>query len=160
MRYKVVPPVRDVAFLYDASEALPIVPDSVEDCCTRIRDGTDLPSRDVAREFLTFMEALGLAREAERGYHRVRDPPAAEALPARFRERVYAVDEMLEALEAAEEPVDPHAVFDEVRDVVPRWERDRHADWAAVWTDRVERLLEWAVVFGLVERTDEGYRPA
>ncbi len=158
MRYKVVPPVRDVEFLYEAAEALPLVPGSVEDCCTRIRDETNLPSRDVAREFLTFLEALGLASEADRGYHRVRNPPGEADLAVHFQERVYAVEEVLAALDAVDDPLDAARVFEEVRDVVPRWERDRHANWEAVWTNRVERLLDWADVFDLVTRTDEGYR--
>jgi hypothetical protein len=157
MRYKVIPPVRDVAFLRGARETLPLVPDSVEDCCTRIRDGTDLPSRDVARETLTFLEALGFAAEAERGYHRVRDPPTEAELAARFRERVFGAAEVIEALEAADEPLEPESVFDAVRDLVPRWERDRHPDWEAVWLDRTESLLGWAVAFGLAEQRDGGF---
>jgi len=160
MRYKVVPAPADRALLADVHGALPLVPGSVEDCCTRIRDRTTIPSRDEAREWLTFAQALGLAAETERGYHRVRDPPDEAELADAFEGRIFGVDVLLGALADADEPLDADAGFAAVRDIVPRWERDRYTDWESEWTDRVERLLEWCVVFGLVERSDGGYTAA
>lgn len=160
MRYKVVPPVRDVEFCYEAADLLPLVPGSVEDCCARLRDGTDLPSRDLAREMLTFLEALGLVAETERGYHRVRDQPDRAALAQAYRNRVFGVAEVLDALRAAEGPLTPDEAFDALREDVPEWERARHPDWEAVWRDRTRRLLDWTVEFGLARATDEGYEPA
>ncbi|PSQ51766.1 hypothetical protein BRD20_09585 [Halobacteriales archaeon SW_8_65_20] len=37
-------------------------------------------------------------------------------------------------------------------------ERARTDDWESTWTRRVERLLGWAVLFGLAERVETGYR--
>lgn len=154
MRYKVVPPVRDVAFLREVRAALPLVPDSVEDCCARIRDRTGCPSRDEAREYLTFCQALGLAAESDRGYHRTRTDLDDADLAERFRDAVFGAREVLAALDGESRTADE--VYAEVREVVPRWERDRHADWEEVWRERIERLLEWGVAFGLVRRSEDG----
>ncbi|SFR93797.1 hypothetical protein SAMN05216559_1376 [Halomicrobium zhouii] len=156
MRYKVVPEARSVAFLRDVQAALPLVPGTVEDCCSRIRDRTGLPSRDVAREYLTFAQALGLAAEGDRGFHRTREDPSEDDLADRFLEHVFGAREVVDALDEGSKTV--AETFEAMRDVVPRWERDRHTDWEAEWLDRTERLLEWAVEFGLVERSEDGYR--
>ena len=156
MRYKVVPESRSVAFLREVQAALPLVPGSVEGCCSRIRDRTDLQSRDEAREYLTFAQALGLAAEGGRGFHRTREEPDDGELAERFRENVFGAREVLDGLEAGPRPVEQ--TFDEIRESVPRWERDRHSDWASEWFDRTERLLEWGVEFRLAERTEDGYR--
>jgi len=156
MRYKVVPEPRSVRFLRDVQAALPLVPGSVEDCCSRIRDRTGLASRDIAREYLTFAQALGLAAEGDRGFHRTREDPSNEELGDWFLERVFGAREVVEAVEDGSNAVDE--VFDEIRELVPRWERDRHSDWESEWIDRTERLLEWAAEFGLVARSGERYR--
>jgi hypothetical protein len=160
MRYKVVPGPVDEDLLHAVREAVPLVPGSVEDCCTRIRDRTGVPSREKAREWLTFCQALGLVDETDRGYYRVRDPPDGEALAAAFEDGVFGARELLDVLDTADDPLDPAAVFEAVSDRVPRWERDRDPGWEAEWHDRVRRLLEWGVVFGYLDRTDDGYRPA
>lgn len=157
MRIKVVPDPADRALLTDVAEALPLVPGSVEDCCTRIRDRTSVPSRDAAREWLTFAQALGLAAETDRGFHRVRDPPGDDALATAFPENVFPVEEVLAALADADGPLETVDVFEAVRDVVPRWERSRHADWESEWQDRVALVLDWCVAFGLAERVRDGY---
>jgi hypothetical protein len=157
MRIKVVPAPADRALLSDVHEALPLVPGSVEDCCTRIRDRTTVPSRDAAREWLTFAEALGLAAETDRGYHRVRDPPGDEELAAAFAANVFPVQEVLDALANTSEPLDAAGVFTAVREDVPKWERSRHADWESEWQDRIELVLVWCETFGLVEASDGRY---
>jgi hypothetical protein len=157
MRYKVVPAPADRALLSEVHGALPLVPGSVEDCCTRIRDRTTVPSRDEAREWLTFAEALGLAVDTDRGYHRVRDPPGDEELASTFVENVFPVEEVLDALADASEPLDAAGVFARVRDDVPKWERDRYADWEDEWTDRITVVLDWCVAFGLAECVDGRY---
>jgi hypothetical protein len=157
MRYKVVPAPANRSLLTDVHEALPLVPGSVEDCCTRIRDRTSVPSRDEAREWLTFATALGLAAETERGYHRVRDPPDDDTLTDNFRKGIFGVEEVLAALGDADTPLDDSAVFESVRDIVPRWERNRYADWESEWTERVGLLLLWCEVFELCARSDGGY---
>jgi hypothetical protein len=156
MRYKVVPPVRSTDFLREAAGTLPLVPGSVEDCCSRIRDGTAVTSRDEARENLTFMQALGLVAEAERGFHRVRSPPGDEALTQAFRERVFGAQEVLGAV--ADDQATADEAFEIVDDEIPQWERDRHEDWEAEWRERTDRLLGWAAVFGLVTVEDGQYR--
>ncbi len=156
MRYKVVPESRSVEFLREVQAALPLVPGTVEDCCSRIRDRTDLQSRDEAREYLTFAQALGLAAEDGRGFHRTREDPPEEELAERFLSNVFGAREVLEAVD--ETPNTVEATYDEIRELVPRWERDRHSDWEAKWQGRTERLLEWAAEFGLVERSADGYR--
>jgi len=156
VRYKVVPPATSVDRLRGAHEALPLVPDTVEDCCTRIRDRTEgVRSRDEARELLTFLQALGLAGEVEEGFFRSRDPPADDALPAAFEEGVYGAREVLDALAEAAEPKSAKWVFETaVAPIVPRWERSHEEDWRASWRERTERLLGWGAIFGLVERVD------
>jgi len=150
----------DEDLLRAVTQAVPLVPGSVEDCCTRIRDRTALDSREEAREWLTFCRALGLVRETDRGYYRVRDPPDGEALAAAFEENVFGARELLDALDAADEPLSAEAAFAAVRDAVPRWERGRDPDWESEWRGRVRRLLEWGVAFGHLERTGGGHRPA
>jgi hypothetical protein len=155
MRYKVVPEPRSVAFLREVQQALPLVPGSVEDCCTRIRDRTDLQSRDAAREYLTFAQALELAVEGDRGFYRSREEPGESALAQRFEARVFGARELLDVLAAGPQTED--GCFDALRETVPQWERDRHADWEGEWRERTERLLEWAVVFELVETVTGRY---
>ncbi|MFB6309296.1 MAG: hypothetical protein ABEH35_08200 [Haloarculaceae archaeon] len=161
MRYKIVPEPRSIERLRAAADAVPLVPGSVEDCCTRIRDETDVASRDEARELLTFLQALGLVAESERGFHRVRDDRSRAELVAAFRKRVFGAEEILTALEERTgKPQDSDQVFEFLRASVPQWERDRHTDWEAEWRERTARLLEWSVRLGLAERAEGGYRSA
>lgn len=160
MRYKVVPGPADEELLRAVSAAVPLVPGSVEDCCTRIRDRTAIPSREEARRWLTFCQALGLVNETDRGYYRLRDPPDDDALTAAFEESVFGAREVLDALDSADQALGAEAAFEAVRETVPRWERDRDPDWEAEWRERARRLVEWAVVFGHLERVDDGYRVA
>lgn len=155
MRTKVVPPARGLEVLQAAQGALPLVPGSEADCCTRIRDRTEIPARDEAREWLTFLLALGLAAESERGFHRVRDPPSDEALGQAFRAEVFGVRELLAAMDG---PQTEERAFDALRPAVPQWEHNHHTDWEAEWRERARRLVEWAVVLGHLERVDDGYR--
>ena len=158
MRYKVVPPAPDSLDRIEAVwQAVPIVPDPEESCCQRLIADADVPSQDVAKEWLTFCRALGLATEGPRGYSRVRDGYNPAAFPDRFRERVYAATETLAVLADAKDPIDAKAVFDRLRDRVPAWERARSTDWAETWRERVARILEWAVLFDLAESRDGGY---
>jgi hypothetical protein len=157
VRFKVVPPAPDsLGTLETARRAVPLVPRSEDDCCARLMDRAGVPARDEAKEWLTFMRALGLVAEAERGYRRTREPLETDRLAAAFRERVYGVEEFLGALDV-EKAVSTDGAFDRFAESVPTWERARHADWERVWHERVERLLEWATLFGLAERADGGY---
>ncbi|WP_049898974.1 hypothetical protein [Halococcus agarilyticus] len=158
MKFKIVPEPRDAAFVAEAQRALPLVPGSENDCCARLVERTDLAAREVAREWITFLRALGLAEETESGYRRLRRDPASDDLAAAFREHVFGADAVLGVLDTADEPLGVEAVYERFREEVPNWERYRRADWDEEWRKRVERLLDWAVVFDLAERVDGAYR--
>lgn len=157
MRYKIVPPARDREFLLAVRDALPLVPGSEDDCCTRISDRTAVESRADAREWLTFCQALGLAAETDGAYHRLRGDPDTDTLAERLHENVFPTRELLTVIEA-DGPLTADEAFEALRERIPRWERSRTADWEAEWRERVENLLEWCVVLGLAERVDGGYR--
>lgn len=163
VRFKIVPPVPDsLDALAAVRGAVPRVPRPEEDCCARVVGAGVTGARDEASEWLTFARALGLVAESDRGYRRAAafdpdDPGDRATLRERFRERVYAAEELLSVLAAAEEPVAPDAAFDRLRDRVPAWERRHHGDAEAVWRERVERLLGWATLLGLAARVDGGY---
>jgi hypothetical protein len=157
VKYKVAPEPRSPSFLGEAQATLPLVPSPDQDCCARLMDGTDVADREDAEEWITFLQALELVAETDRGYQQLDVDPDEADLAAAFRERVFGVEEVLAALESAG-PATAEAVFEEVRAIVPQWERNRVPDWETKWTGRVERLLEWAVRFDLVERVDGAYR--
>lgn len=155
MRYKVAPPARSRSFLETAREAIPLVPDSEGDCCRAIQTATDISDRETAQKYLVLLQALGLVAESERGYYRTRTDPERADLAAAFEESVFGVDRVLETLD--NDPQTPASVFDALRDEIPRWERERHADWEAVWRDRTANLLEWTVEFGLATESGGAY---
>lgn len=157
MRYKVAPEPADEDLLFGTHEALPLVPGSVEDCCTRVRDRTAVPSRENAREWITFLQALGFAAETDRGFYRVREVPDRTTLRENFLNRVFGAREIRDTLRAAGEPLAPPDVFEQIREIVPRWERDREPAWETEWQDRVETLLAWGVVVGIFEERDGAY---
>jgi hypothetical protein len=158
MRYKVAPaPPGDVDGLFEAQRAVPLVPESTDDCCARLQERLDLTARESAREWLGFLEALALATETDRGFERRRGDPDPSVLGERFRTHVFGARELCSALEGADGPLTVEDAFAAVRESVPTWERNRHEDWEAEWRDRVQALLEWAVLFGLADREGEGY---
>ena len=154
---KVVPPAPDsLDVLTEVWRAVALVPEPEESCCARLMDRAGVPAQDEAKEWLTFQRGLGLVREGERGFYRVRDAPPEEVdLQTRFREGVYGVETLLDHL--GDRPLDADEAFDRFEARVPNWERHHDTDWRSVWRERVRRLLDWAVLFGLAERTPEGY---
>jgi hypothetical protein len=159
MQFKPVPsPPDSLEFVEQARSTVPLVPKSEHDCCGRLMERTSVDLRGDAETWLTFLRALELVEEYERGYARTRTEFDRDAIAAAFEERVFAADAVLDALRSTDEPLSADAVFDRVEDVVPRWERDRHPDWRDVWRHRVADLLEWAVLFDLAERSGGGYR--
>lgn len=156
MKFKVVPAPRSRSFIEHAQKTLPLVPSTEADCCGLLLADTDLTSRDVAREWITFLQALGRLAESDGKYYQRKNSP--EDLATAFCENVYAAETVVAVVEQGEQPLTATEVFDRVREAVPQWERNRRQNWQAVWHERVERLLEWAVVFELIERTDGKYR--
>jgi len=161
VRYKVAPaPPADRDGLTRAKRAVPRVPSAEDDCCARLRDRLALASRDDGREWLTFLDAVGLATETPRGFRRTDRDPGDDAVATAFRERIFGVSELLAALDDAEESLAVSDAFDALRPAVPTWERNRHDDWERVWTERTRRFLDWAVLFGLATRDGDRYRSA
>lgn len=156
MRYKPVPDPSVAVTLSEAQSAVPLVPEVTEDCCARLVARTAIPSADAARTWLTFLQALGLVREVGEEFVRTERAPDDSAVGTAFRERVYGAEEVLSVLDGAEQPVAAEAVFEAV-DLVPRWEGHREVDPEAIWEDRVEYILEWAVRLGLAQKTASGY---
>lgn len=150
-----------LAFLETARLAVPLVPGSEDDCCARLMARVDeVASRDQARTWLTFLRALGLAREtASGGFVRTDAPVNRGALADAFRERVFGARELLSILAAAaDEPVSAAEAFEAFEPTVPNWERHKDPGrWREVWRERVERLLDWAVLLGVAARRDGGY---
>jgi len=158
MRYKTVPEPRELEDLIAIRNAVPLVPGSEEDCCSRIASRTTVAGRDGAREWLAFLRALGLVAKGEHGFRRTREDPAVDTLADRFLENVFGAGELLTAA-SREDQIDVEGAFGALRDSVPRWERRHHADWEAEWRESARRLLEWGVVFGVLERAgDDRYR--
>ncbi|RLM57119.1 hypothetical protein DVK02_04810 [Halobellus sp. Atlit-31R] len=158
MRFKLLPdPPETIDVVADAQRAVPLVPGSEDDCCARLMRRLDFPSRDIARTWLTFLRALELASETPSGFVRESTEPTPEHLRAAFRGRVYGAREVLAALDT-DAPRSVETVFDEFEDRVPVWETHRAAeDWRDVWRERVERILEWAVLLDLAAERDGGY---
>jgi len=160
VRYKVAPePPAELGGIARAQRAVPRVPGSEDDCCTRLQQRLDLSTRDDGREWLTLLDALGLATETDRGYRRTDRDPSDGAVATAFRDRVFGGAELLAALAEARGPLTVDDGFAAVRDIVPTWERNRHDDWERRWRERTRRLLDWAVLLGLATRVDGGYRP-
>jgi hypothetical protein len=155
MKYKVVPEPASRAALEGACRAMPLVPGSEDDCCARLLADTDLASRDSAREWITFMQALGLVAERDGEFYRTGRSPDEVDLAGAFRERVHPAEAVLDVLAESDAPLDAATVFERCVEVVPRWERSRRTDWDDVWRERVGRVLRWAVVFDLAEQVAE-----
>lgn len=137
--------------------ALPLVPGSEDDCCARLQERADVPDRSSAGEWLEFLCALGLARETETGFVRTRDDLDQTTLAANLRSGVVLADDVLDELAAVDSPRSADAVFEAVRDRVPRWEQRKRDDWTDLWRERTERLCEWAVRLGLATEREDGY---
>lgn len=158
MRFKVVPAPADLSLLEAVHGALPLVPEGVDDCCTRVLDRTDVTARDDAREWIAFLEALELAEQTPRGYERVRTDVETHRLAKAFERRVLGAEELLDAL-GEHGPLTVDEAFERLRPVVPEWERNRNPEWESEWHERTRRLLAWSETFGLAVRDDSQFRP-
>ncbi|ELZ33526.1 hypothetical protein C474_05580 [Halogeometricum pallidum JCM 14848] len=158
MKFKLVPaPPDELGFVADAQRAVPLVPGTEDDCCARLLRRLDLPSRDVARTWLTFLRALELAEEtADGSFVRLQREPTETHLRDAFRRRVYGASDVLDAL--SPDPKTVEDVFAGFDDRVPAWERHRAVEnWRDVWTERVGRILDWLVLLGLAAAEGSGY---
>jgi len=160
MRLKVVPEPPDggddsgaLAFVATVRDALPLVPGSETDCCARLVARTDIESRDVAREWLTFLRALDLAERTDSGFRRLRTDVERDALAGAFLANVHGAREVRDSLADADGPLTADEAAERVP--MPDWERQRHPDPEAVWRERIARLLGWAAALGVAERTGE-----
>ncbi|AFK20278.1 hypothetical protein E6P09_13780 [Haloferax mediterranei ATCC 33500] len=156
MRRKPVPPAPDsLDRLWDAHRAVPLIPGSEDDCCGRVAERLDV-TPDEGRDWLVFCQSLGLAREVSRGFERVRGDRQKEELRTAFVEHVFGAQEVLDAL--GDDPRSADDVFEAFEPTVPNWERHRDPEgWESRWRDRVARLLDWAVLFGVAAQKDGGY---
>ncbi|ELZ82381.1 hypothetical protein C453_14888 [Haloferax elongans ATCC BAA-1513] len=156
MRRKPVPPAPDsLDRLWEAHRAVPLIPGSEDDCCGRLAKRLDV-TPDEGRDWLVFCQSLGLARETSRGFERIRDDWEDEELRDAFVDHVFGAQEVLDDLD--EHPQSAAAVFDAFEPTVPNWERHRDPEgWESRWWTRVERLLDWAVLFGAATRAEDGY---
>jgi len=152
VKFKLVPaPPDEFGFVERAQRAVPLVPGSEDDCCARLMDRLDLPSRDVARTWLTFLRALELAAETPSGFRRTDVEPTVAGCREALLERVFAADAVREAL--TDGPLTADATFETVRETVPAWERRKDpAGWETTWRERVERLLAWLVLLDAATR--------
>lgn len=156
MRVKPVPePPADLDEVERAHRAVPLVPGSEADCCGRLLDVLDLPSRDVARTWLTFLRGLGLVREGERGFVRTRVDVDRETVATGLRDGVFLAEELLDGLGA--EPVTAEEAFEAVEGAIPRWERAKDRGWRGTWRTRVGYLLDWLVLAGLAHSVEGRY---
>lgn len=158
MRFKPLPdPPGDLEAVAAAQRALPLVPGSEDDCCARLMRRRDLPSRDVARTWLTFLRALELAVETDSGFKRSSREPSAANLRESFVANVYSAREVLNALRAADAPMTTDRVFDVVADHIPTWERHKSRSWENDWRERIANLLGWLTVLDLAAERADGY---
>ena len=126
------------------------------DCCSRVIEQTDVGERDVAGEWIVFLRALDLASNDAEGYRRTETRIDPHRLGTAFRERIVDVDAVLAELESADVPVDADTLRARVNRSTTTGERtgfDSRDD-----PDRVRRILEWAELFDLIERVDDGFR--
>ncbi|THE63467.1 hypothetical protein D8Y22_16660 [Salinadaptatus halalkaliphilus] len=164
MKFKPVPdPPADFAAIETIHRAVPTEPDSVDDCCGELVAETPVSTRDDAATWLTFLRALEAAEETDTGFQR-RDFASgfdADRVRRAFRERVHGVETVLEVLAEADrsltlEEMSRYLADREARVGASRGTTGESEDDARA--PRVERLLEWAVLFDLAERTDGRYR--
>ena len=157
MRFKLIPAAPDAPDrVRTAQRAVPLVPDSEDDCCARLMRRCGFRSRDVARTWLTFLRALELVEETPSGFKRLDREPTVEHLRDALVRRSYLASPLLEAL--GETPLTDEAAFAVVRDRVPPWEHQKEPTrWADIWAERATNTLDWLSLLGLAKRTPAGY---
>ncbi|MFP8954410.1 hypothetical protein ACLI4Z_15795 [Natrialbaceae archaeon A-arb3/5] len=160
MRFKPVPePPTDLETVADIQAAVPSTAGPVDearseegvDCCARVIRETSVGNRNDAGTWLTFLRALELVRVVDGEYGRTERPVDPAVLRPAFRERVHGVDRVLDVLEESEVPLGTAAVVDRVGS--NDGDGRRRPSAGVDPEERIERVLEWAVLFGIAERT-------
>lgn len=161
MRFKPVPaPPATIKAVVAAQKAVPLVPTSESDCRRRLVERTDetvIPDRDEAQQWLTFLRALGVVDRTPSGYRRHRNEPTASELVDRLEDGIYGARELYAVLDAADTPLSVDDLTDQNVVGLPTWERHHHTDHDQVRRERQQRLVDWFVLCGVVERTPNGY---
>lgn len=168
VRYRLVPEPRGLEFLRSVGEAVPSDPGTVDNCCRHVTEQTGVDEPGRAREWLGFLRALGLVEETDGEYYRTGRDSDQDGLATAYETRVYGTTEVLDELARAEEPLTAEAVTGRAdldrppsrsRKEVDAGDRSRQSGFHRRQA-YVERLLEWGVVFGLVEDVDGKYESA
>jgi hypothetical protein len=156
VRYTLVPRARGWEFLDRVHRTVPDSPDEIEDCCGHLQEQTAIESREHAREWLVFLQALGCVDESTDGYYRTAKPDSPEGVADSFENSLFGVEELLAVLSNAAELL----TVDELSKRIDESERDRLQSAAGTpesARESVERRLQWAELFGLVSRQDDRY---
>jgi hypothetical protein len=155
IRYRSVPEPRE-ELLRDVYAAVPADPAATDDCCARIREATELPDRESAREWLVFVRALGLAGRTDQGFYRLEWTEEPQALGEAFENGVLGAQEVIEAI-AESGPVTREQLVD-ILTADDAFSVDRQGAGSGPDLEtRVDRLLEWSVLFERVAETDGRY---
>lgn len=150
MRFKPVPePPAELEGVTPIRAAVPETPDEDIDCCARLIDRTRVSERNEAAKWLTFLRALELATDESAGFAQTSMDIDPVRIRTAFLDRVVGAETVLETLEAADRPLEAHEVSTQVRS------RERVENPL----ERIERILEWAVVLELAEVDWAGYWP-
>lgn len=158
VRYKPVPEPCGLDRVREIHARVPADPEATDDCCARLCAVGQVQDRDAAREWLPFLAALGLASQTDGGYHRQawREPTH---LAESFRESVLGAGELLTVIET-DGPISIERLFvnPTVRAVTaPRTaEGDESVGQHRAVKIRVQRLLGWSEVFGLITGNTAG----
>lgn len=156
VRFKPIPsPPSALSELEPIHRSIPLVPAPEADCLRRLRSRAGIQNREEGRAWLGFLRAVELAVLTERGYRRLHREPTAAYLREPFRRRVYGAAETLSTLQAADRALSGREIATRTESALPTWERRRNVDPAVAWRDRTERLLEWAVLLGIIERVPD-----
>jgi hypothetical protein len=158
VRYKTVPGPCDLDRVQEIHAAVPADPEATDDCCARLCTVGSVQNRDAAREWLPFLTALGLASRTDAGYHRL-DWRERAHLAESFENHVLGANELLGVVER-DGPMSVERLFVDptVREAVvtgaPEQHESPHQQRAI--KSRIERLVGWSEVLGLLSRNSAG----
>jgi len=154
VRYKPVPAPRGLDVLQAIHRAVPADPSSTDDCCAHLAASSPVGDRTGAREWLGFLEALELVA-TDGGYYRLAWDGRVTTLADSFERRVFGARELLGAVDRIEP-----ATQEQLADAVAGSDsfRTRDSTPGAGVDSRVERLLGWSELFGLVTESGGTYR--